>query len=123
EKKFAELHPIERHSDRNGNKGDVFGASDIKTFDREAHRYGYDGSDDETHYEELENLVNESMILERQMSDAEMSKREEYVHSMKRSKGDFKHRYGKNWKSVMYATATKMAMHEDVPQFIVEAAS
>ena len=120
EKKFAELHPIERHSDRNGNKGDVFGGSNITAYNREAHRQGYNSDDDEMHYEEFNQLIDEALILERHMSDAEMSQREDYVHSMKRNKGDFKKRYGKNWKSVMYATATKMAMKEDVPEFVIE---
>lgn len=49
-----------------------------------------------------------------EMSDAQMKKREEIVKSMKDKTADFKKRYGDNWKSVMYATATKQAMKEEV---------
>ena len=44
-----------------------------------------------------------------EMTDAEMKNREKIVKSMKKKTGDFKDRYGDRWKSVMYATATKMA--------------
>ena len=49
-----------------------------------------------------------------EMSDAQMKKREEIVKSMKDKTADFKKRYGDQWKSVMYATATKQAMKEEV---------
>jgi hypothetical protein len=52
-------------------------------------------------------------LEERVLTDHEVSKREDLVKSMKGSSGDFKKRYGGDWKSVMYATATKMAK-EDV---------
>ena len=52
--------------------------------------------------------VNES-IEERSLTKDEMSDREDYVKGMKKSKKDFKKRYGKDAESVMYATATKMA--------------
>ena len=48
------------------------------------------------------------------MSDAELKKREKIVKGMKKKKGDFKDRYGKDAKSVMYATATKMSMKDEV---------
>jgi hypothetical protein len=44
-----------------------------------------------------------------EMTDDEMKKREKIVKSMKKKTADFKSRYGDRWKSVMYATATKMA--------------
>jgi len=50
---------------------------------------------------------------EEEMSDAQMKKREKIVMSMKKGAADLKQRYGKNWKNVMYATATKQAMKED----------
>lgn len=52
-------------------------------------------------------------LLNEEMSDAQMKKREEIVKSMKDKEGDFKSRYGDKWKEVMYATATKMAMNEE----------
>jgi hypothetical protein len=54
----------------------------------------------------------EDYINEREMSDDEMKKREKIVMSMKKGEAGFKKRYGKDWKSVMYATATKQAMKE-----------
>ena len=47
------------------------------------------------------------------MTDAQMKKREDIVKGMKDKTADFKKRYGKDYKSVMYATATKMAMKEE----------
>ena len=52
-------------------------------------------------------------IDERKMTSAEKDKKEKYVKGMKKVKGDFTKRYGKDGKSVMYATATKMAMKEE----------
>ena len=56
---------------------------------------------------------NEEIELdEKQMTDDEMAKREKIVKSMKKGFAGFKQRYGKDAKSVMYATATKQAMKE-----------
>ena len=52
-------------------------------------------------------------INERKMTSAEKDKKEKYVKGMKKVKGDFTKRYGKDGKSVMYATATKMAMKKE----------
>ena len=46
---------------------------------------------------------------ERSLTKGEEGKREKYVKGMKKAKGDFKDRYGKDAEAVMYATATKMA--------------
>jgi hypothetical protein len=51
-----------------------------------------------------------------EMSDAQMKKREEIVKSMKDKTADFKKRYGDRWKDVMYATATKQAMKEEMDE-------
>ena len=51
----------------------------------------------------------EEIMPERKLSKPEMAKREKYVKSMKKSKGDFEKRYGERGEEVMYATATKMA--------------
>lgn len=48
-----------------------------------------------------------------EMTDAQTKKKEKIVLSMKDKESDFKAKYGKNWKNVMYATATKLAMAED----------
>jgi hypothetical protein len=50
---------------------------------------------------------------ERKLTKPEMGKREKYVKSMKKSKGDFEKRYGERGEEVMYATATKMAKKKD----------
>ena len=49
-------------------------------------------------------------VEEREMTDAEMAKREKIVKSMKKSMTGFKERYGDRAKNVMYATANKQAM-------------
>ena len=49
---------------------------------------------------------------DKEMTDAQMKKREKIVKGMKDKTADFKKRYGKDYKNVMYATATKMAMEE-----------
>jgi hypothetical protein len=58
-------------------------------------------------------VFTDNNIGESEMSDAQMKKREKIVMSMKKGMAGFKQRYGKNWKNVMYATATKQAMKED----------
>jgi hypothetical protein len=56
-------------------------------------------------------------IMERKLKKAEMDKREKYVKGMKKVKGDFEKRYGKDrGEEVMYATATKMAKKESVEE-------
>ena len=55
-------------------------------------------------------------LKERTMTDAEKKKREEIVLSLKKKKKDFQDRYGDEWEDVMYATATKMAMGEEVDE-------
>ena len=54
-------------------------------------------------------LPEEVELDERTLSSDEMSKREDYVKGMKKKMAGFKQRYGERAKSVMYATATKMA--------------
>jgi hypothetical protein len=48
-------------------------------------------------------------VEERSLTEPEMEKKEEIVKSMKKGLSGFKARYGKDAKSVMYATATKQA--------------
>jgi len=61
------------------------------------------------HKEEVE-------LDERSLSKGEEKDREKYVKGMKKSAKDFKARYGDDYKSVMYATATKMAKEERDPE-------
>ena len=46
---------------------------------------------------------------ERKLTKGEKKEKEKVVKGMKKSKGDFEERYGKDAESVMYATATKIA--------------
>ena len=55
-------------------------------------------------------------IDERTLTKGEENKKEDYVKGMKKSAKDFKARYGKDYKSVMYATATKMAKEENIEE-------
>ena len=55
-------------------------------------------------------IVSESVVMEKKLTKAETKKKEEVVKSMKKGKGDFEKRYGKDkGEQVMYATATKIA--------------
>jgi hypothetical protein len=47
--------------------------------------------------------------VERKLSKGEEKKREKNVKSLKKNKKDFKKRYGDDWESVMYGTATNQA--------------
>jgi hypothetical protein len=53
--------------------------------------------------------VGEEAIVERELDPTETREKERLVKGLKKSASDFKKRYGSRAKSVMYATATKMA--------------
>ena len=53
-------------------------------------------------------------LLEKKMTPGEKKEKEKIVKSMKKTKGKFKKLYGKDAEQVMYATATKRAMSEDL---------
>ena len=61
---------------------------------------------------DLANGVDQVNIEERTLTAAETDKKEEIVKSMKKGLAGFKERYGKDAKSVMYATATKQAKND-----------
>jgi len=63
--------------------------------------------EDECHCDDKE------QIDEKEMTSAEMKKREDIVMGMKKNLKGFKDRYGDRAKSVMYATATKQAMKDE----------
>jgi hypothetical protein len=48
-------------------------------------------------------------VKEKELTKPEAKEKERLVKGMKKAKGDFKNRYGKDAEAVMYATATKMA--------------
>lgn len=54
-------------------------------------------------------LAKEETIDERELTDTEMKERERIVKGLKKKVGDFEAKYGDRAKSVMYATATKLA--------------
>lgn len=56
--------------------------------------------------------LKEETVSEEKMTKTQKDKREEIVSAMKDKTSEFKDRYGKRAKEVMYATATKMAMNE-----------
>lgn len=52
------------------------------------------------------------VLCEKTLTDAQSAKRDEIVNAMKGNADDFKKKYGNDWESVMYATATKQALTE-----------
>ena len=66
-----------------------------------------------TTYMPKKNVKEEAeQVEERSLTEPEMEKKEEIVKSMKKGLSGFKARYGKDAKSVMFATATKQAKGE-----------
>ena len=59
-------------------------------------------------------LATSRSFLVEKMTKKQKDEKEDIVMGMKKKKADFKKRYGKDWKKVMYATATKHAMSEEV---------
>ena len=57
-----------------------------------------------------------SEFEERKLSKGEETEKERIVKGMKKAKGSFKDRYGKDAEAVMYATATKLAKGESVEE-------
>lgn len=55
-------------------------------------------------------MITTKDLRERHMTAAEKNRKEKYAKGMKKVYDDFESRYGEDAKSVMYATATKMAM-------------
>jgi ribosomal protein S15P/S13E len=70
----------------------------------------YQKGEDEAAYDQA---YSEEVSLDEEMTDAQKKKREEIVKELKKKKDEFKDNYGDDWKDVMYATATKMAMKEE----------
>jgi len=62
-------------------------------------------------------MAKKKKVNEAKMTDAQMDKREKIVMAMKPKMQGFKDRYGDDAKSVMYATATKQAMKEEIEEY------
>ena len=62
-------------------------------------------------------MAKKKKVNEAKMTDAQMDKREKIVMAMKPKMQGFKDRYGDDAKSVMYATATKQAMREEIEEY------
>lgn len=56
EKKFKDKHVVSKTDDANGNKDDVFQATNVKTVDRYKEAHGYNPGQDEKVYEEVDQL-------------------------------------------------------------------
>ena len=65
-------------------------------------------------------MKDERLVQERSLTDAEKDKKEEIVKSMKKKYESFQDRYGDRAKSVMYATATKLAKREGFEYDFIE---
>jgi len=63
-------------------------------------------------------VIEGAVMLEKEMTDAQMAKREEIVKGMKKNMAGFKKRYGNRAEAVMYATATKQAMAEGADSYM-----
>lgn len=120
EKRFKDKHVIAKTDDPHADE-DVHVAktkkkkrfADLeKGEDEKVYEEKMKDDDDDEEDEDDDDEEEEMEESEEDMSAAQMKKREEIVKSMKDKKDDFKKRYGDKWKSVMYATATKMAMKE-----------
>lgn len=61
----------------------------------------------------FEEIQDDVVLTEAEMTDAQKAKREEIVTAMKKHSRELQKRYGAGWESVMYAIATKSAMKED----------
>ena len=105
-----------------GNDGEVmkpdwsaFGVKPVKlSKDPNARKIKGRDTVDESVMRRAMDVIESALVLEKEMTDAQMAKREEIVKAMKADGGleGFKKRYGSRAEAVMYATATKQAMKE-----------
>ena len=67
--------------------------------------------------------MREDEVEERKLSKSEKAEREKNVKGLKKHKGDFEKRYGKDAESVMYAVATKRAKGESIEEGVADEAA
>ena len=109
-----------------GNDGEVmkpdwsaFGVTDVKLpKDKNARRIKGRDTVDESVLRRAMDVIESALVLEKEMTDAQMAKREEIVKAMKGDMEGFKKRYGDRAEAVMYATATKQAMKEGAQSYM-----
>lgn len=108
EKRFMDKHVVKKTEDANGNKDDVFRATNIKTYDRKERGHGYNMPDDQKVYE----ARTLSQILgEKKLTSAEMKKREEVAKAIERENPGMPMA-----KKMAIATATAKKVAEGVEQ-------
>jgi hypothetical protein len=109
-KKEVKSHETQHH----GSKGDV--AKHVKKMHKEE---TFKDRLIESAYGKKSPMIDED---DSKMTPEQKKKKEKIVLSMKDKEKEFKAKYGKNWKNVMYATATKLAMKEEFdPEDLEEA--
>lgn len=64
ERRFVDKHIVVKQKDRNGNKDNVFQATNIKAVDRKAERHGYEPGEDEEVYEQAKWRQNPTEVLD-----------------------------------------------------------
>ncbi len=106
---FVDKHKVEKTEDANGNKDDVFQATNIKTLKRAAERHGYDSPKDQTVHEQIEDLT------EKTLTKAEMKKREEVAQAIERDNPNMPMS-----KKMAIATATAKKVAEEVEETTME---
>jgi hypothetical protein len=94
---------------RSNNPTGVAAKSTIGSGNKALRRQGIEPVPSPMSSDRMRGYFEETELDEREMTDAEMKKREEYVKGMKKKMPGFKQRYGERAKEVMYATAAKMA--------------
>lgn len=82
---------------------------------------GYKVTHSTIHGKELSKMIADlGDKLHEEMSDDQKAHAEHIVKSLKKDAEGFKQRYGVDWEGVMYATANKMAMKEEVEADVLE---
>jgi hypothetical protein len=109
-KDFVKKHEVEKTEDANGNKDDVFQATNVKYVKRKPELHGYDKPQDEKVHEELD-------LDEKTLTKAEMKKREEIAQAMERDNPGMP--MGKKM-AIATATAKKVAEETTIQEDLID---